>query len=140
MSPKVLATKRQNGKKIMQTPFFYLTFYFSFFFPFSTVISLQIRTTKTHGLCNLELWASLFYAFIQLFPSLSPCLLLVLAHQGVFRQLVMNFADAKAVLILEITYKKNLVYWISVIGGFLLKKFHNSVSKLYQNWYIFYWF
>ena len=34
----------------------------------------------------------------------------------IFRQLVMNFADAKAMHISEITCKRNHVYWISVSG------------------------
>ena len=55
----------------------------------------------------------------------------------IFRQLIISFADGKALHILKIPHKRNRVYWISVMDGDLLEKFHKPVSKLYQNQNVF---
>ena len=59
----------------------------------------------------------------------------------------MNFADAKAVHTLEITYERNRVYWISVIGDDLLEKLHKRLIclrkkhiKITPEPVYFYWF
>ena len=49
----------------------------------------------------------------------------------------MNFADAKVVHILEITCKRNRVYWILVIGDDLLEKLDKPISKLHHYQYVF---